>query len=478
FASAGTKTAYAWAKDATGNISASRSASVTITLPDMAAPLLGGFALPASATSLTVPVSGLIASDNVGVTGYLITESATAPSVSASGWSASAPASYTFASAGTKTAYAWAKDATGNISASRSASVTITLPDVIAPLLGGFTLPASATSLTVPVSGLIASDNIGVTGYLITESATAPSVSASGWSASAPASYTFASAGTKTAYAWAKDATGNISASRSASVTITLPDVIAPLLGGFTLPASATSLTVPVSGLIASDNIGVTGYLITESATAPSVSASGWSASAPASYTFASAGTKTAYAWAKDATGNISASRSASVTITLPDVIAPLLGGFTLPASATSLTVPVSGLIASDNIGVTGYLITESATAPSVSASGWSASAPASYTFASAGTKTAYAWAKDATGNISASRSASVTITLPDSSIPTISDALLALQIGSGKVKATSDQKTRLDVAPVVHGKSAPDGKVDTGDAIVLLSKIVGKTIL
>ena len=38
---------------------------------------------------------------------------------------------------------------------------------------------------------------------------------------------------------------------------------------------------------------------------------------APASYTFATAGSKTLYAWAKDAAGNVSTSRSASVSITL-----------------------------------------------------------------------------------------------------------------------------------------------------------------
>ncbi|MDD2735673.1 MAG: hypothetical protein PHF56_17185, partial [Desulfuromonadaceae bacterium] len=197
-----------------------------------------------------------------------------------------------------------------------------------------------------------------------------------------------------------------------------------------------------------------------------------------ASFTFASAGTKTAYAWAKDAAGNVSASRAATTTITLADTTAPLLGSFSLPVTAASLTVPVSGLTASDSIGVTGYLITESATAPAASASGWSASAPASFTFASAGTKTAYAWAKDAAGNVSASRAATTTITLADTTAPTIVDALLALQIGSGKVKANAQQMSRLDVAPVVAGKSAPDGKIDTGDAIVILSKVVGKRIL
>jgi Domain of unknown function (DUF4082) len=49
----------------------------------------------------------------------------------------------------------------------------------------------------------------------------------------------------------------------------------------------------------------------------PSATASGWLGSAPLSYTFTSAGNKTLYAWAKDAAGNVSASRSASTVITL-----------------------------------------------------------------------------------------------------------------------------------------------------------------
>ncbi|MDD5107406.1 MAG: hypothetical protein PHC49_17540, partial [Desulfuromonadaceae bacterium] len=363
------------------------------------------------------------------------------------------------------------KDAAGNVSSARSAAVTITPPDAVAPTVASFSLPATAASLTVPVSGLAASDAVGVTGYLITESATAPSAGVAGWSTSAPTSYTFGSAGAKTAYAWAKDAAGNVSSARSASVTITLADAVAPAVTSFSLPVTATSLTVSVSGFAATDVVGVTGYLITESASAPSATATDWSATAPTSYTFSSAGTKTAYAWAKDAAGNVSSARSASVTITLADAVAPTVTSFSLPATATSLTVPVSGLAASDVVGVTGYLITESATAPSATATGWSTSAPTSYTFSSDGAKTAYAWAKDAAGNVSSARSASVTITLPG---VTIADALLALQIGSGRMAATPELMVRLDISPMVNGVSVPDGKINTGDAIALLSKTVG----
>ncbi len=349
--------------------------SFTVAAPaDTAAPTVSAFTLPATSTSLTVPVSTLTASDNVAVTGYLVTTSAAAPAASAAGWSAAKPTSVTAPGEGNVTFYAWARDAAGNVSASRSAAVvvTITLADTAAPTVSAFTLPATSTSLTVPVSSLTATDNVAVTGYLITTSSAAPAASAAGWSA-APTSVTAPGEGSDTFYAWARDAAGNVSASRSAAVTITLPDTAAPTVSTFTLPATATSLTVPVSSLTASDNVAVTGYLITKSAAAPAASAAGWNPAKPTSVTAPGAGNVTFYAWARDAAGNVSASRSAAVTVTLPDTAAPTVSTFTLPATSTSLTVPVTTLTATDNVAVTGYLITTSATAPAASAAGWSA---------------------------------------------------------------------------------------------------------
>ena len=94
-------------------------------------------------------------------------------------------------------------------------------------------------------------------------------------------------------------------------------DTTKPTVSAFTIPATSTTLAVSITSFTATDNIGVTGYMATESATAPLASAAGWSAARPASYTCASAGAKTLYAWAKDAAGNVSLSRTASVTITV-----------------------------------------------------------------------------------------------------------------------------------------------------------------
>ena len=198
-------------------------------------------------------------------------------------------------------------------SASRPSSGDATLPTVT-----NFVIPSTSTSLTVAITTFTATDNVGVTGYMVNESSAKPSASAAGWSGSAPTSYTCSSAGAKTLYAWAKDAAGNVSASRNDSVTITLPvsDATLPTVTNFVIPSTSTSLTVAITTFTATDNVGVTGYLVNESSTKPSASAAGWSGSAPTSYTCSSAGAKTLYAWAKDAAGNVSASRNDSVTIT------------------------------------------------------------------------------------------------------------------------------------------------------------------
>ncbi|KAB0668175.1 hypothetical protein F6V30_16680 [Oryzomonas sagensis] len=114
-------------------------------------------------------------------------------------------------------------------------------------------------------------------------------------------------------------------------------DTTAPAVTAFSMPSSAASLTVSVLSFTATDNVGVVGYMITESATPPVASASGWSSTAPPSFTFTTAGSKTAYAWAKDASGNISNSLIASVTITQQSTLTTSISG--IPANAYSIKV-------------------------------------------------------------------------------------------------------------------------------------------
>jgi chitodextrinase len=375
----------------------------------------------------------------------------------------------THAVPGTYTLMVKAYDEAGNVSLPSTRTVTV-VNDNIAPAVS-LTSPTanSVYKGTVTISSS-ASDNVGVTNveyyangqFLYASNLSPYSFS---WDTTSIAD------GDYSIVAKAYDRAGNVTQSSQVSVTV---DNSPPTLNsGFNLPVTSRSLTVAVSGLSATDNRGVNGYLLTESAVIPTAGSAGWSATAPTSFTFSSEGTKTLYAWAKDSVGNISASRSATVNI---DVTAPALNSFSVPAISTSLTVAVSGLSATDNKGVTGYLLTESAVTPTAGSAGWSTTAPTSFTFSSEGAKILYAWAKDSVGNISASRSATVTVALPGSGTTlSLADALLALQIGAGVATVTPAQAARLDVAPVINGVSVPDGLVGTGDAIVILTKVVGK---
>jgi hypothetical protein len=398
---------------------------------DTVAPTVTAFVIPATSISLTVPITTFTATDNVAVTGYLVTESSTTPLVSDPGWTLSAPATHVFSIPGIKTLYAWAKDAAGHVSAPLSATVTITLPDVTPPTVTAFVIPSTATSLTVPITTFTATDDVGVTGYMVTESSTAPLAGAADWSVTAPTSFVFASAGAKTLYAWAKDAAGHVSPPLSATVVITLADTTPPTVTAFVIPPASGTLVVPITTFTATDDIAVTGYMVTETTVAPLPSDPNWSANPPPSYTFASAGIKTLYAWAKDGAGNVSTALvSATVTISLPDIVPPTVTDFTIPAVSNSLTVAILTFVATDNVAVTGYLATESASAPLPGAAGWSATPPPSYTFVTSGAKTLYAWAKDGAGLVSASLSAPVTITIPDVSIPVVTAFVLGQPTG------------------------------------------------
>jgi parallel beta-helix repeat protein len=329
------------------------------TTPDVAAPVVSAFSIPTTSSSLIVAVNSFTATDDTAVTGYMITESAIAPTAGATGWSAAAPTKFTFSGTGDRTAYAWAKDAAGNISKALPASVNIAA-DTVAPSVA-VTSPANASTVSANATlSAVASDNVGVTKveYYINGSIY-------GVVGSSPYNVTWNTAslanGTCTLTAKAYDASGNVAQSSPVSVTVNngVADTTVPVVSAFTLPATATSLAVTVSSLTATDNVAVAGYLINESVTAPAAGAAGWSSTKPSSFTFAGTGARTAYAWVKDAAGNVSKGVSAGVSITVAAAsgksyyLSPT-GSDTNSCSAASpcktLAKPVSLAIAGDTI--------------------------------------------------------------------------------------------------------------------------------
>jgi hypothetical protein len=209
-------------------------------------------------------------------------------------------------------------DASDNISeATVSDTVDITQAGDAPPVVSSFDIPSTSDTLTVTILAFNATDDNGVAGYMVTESASAPNPGSGGWSGSAPGNYTFSGEGTKTLYAWAKDTAEQVSASASDTVTITLASDNPPVVTSFDIPATSSSLTVSILSFNATDDNGVDGYMVTESATPPSPGSGGWNATPPGSYTFSGEGTKTLYGWAKDTIGQVSSGLGDTVNVTL-----------------------------------------------------------------------------------------------------------------------------------------------------------------
>ena len=174
-------------------------------------------------------------------------------------------------------------------------TATLTLQPIINPITGAVIVTASGTATGIQVGIVPAPAN------------------ASGWT------YTPAQDDNSTVVDFYATGTGTCGPLTASQLGVATNTMSAPNVTAFTLPATvvdtAAPLEIPVISFTASDNVAVTGYMITESATAPLAGAAGWSGTAPTSYTVAAYGPYTLYAWAKDAKGNVSLSSSAPVTV-------------------------------------------------------------------------------------------------------------------------------------------------------------------
>ncbi|MBI4849133.1 MAG: Ig-like domain-containing protein [Nitrospirae bacterium] len=237
-----------------------------------------------------------------------------------------------------------------------------TTADVTSPAVTAFTVTTPSTSLNVQVTSFTANDNVGVTGYKITTSATPPLAGDAGWTGTAPSTYTVAADGTYLLYPWAKDAAGNISAVFATPRTVVV-DTTAPTVSS-TIPAnSATGVALNSSVTITwSENVNcATVNTLNITSTSP-----GWTLSTcsgnQAVFTTSGQANVTVYSatvttGVTDANGN-AMSLNYSFSYTTADASAPS-SAITGPAngailnSASSDPYTISGS-ATDNAAVTG----------------------------------------------------------------------------------------------------------------------------
>jgi len=234
--------------------------------------------------------------------------------------------------------YVWFKDEAGNVSTSASDGITLVVTDITAPASPSININSSAdnTNSIDVILSVSATDAEGVTGYYAKESNTAPVSNAAGWDIvnsstnySDNVSFTLSSSSSvgnhsRTVYIWFKDQAGNVSSSASDGITLVVNELTPPANPSISINSgagNATSYNVYLS-ISATDNVGVTGYLTSETNTTPSNSDSGWTSitsttsfsdNVPFLLSNGNNVTRTVYVWFIDGAGNISSAASDSI---------------------------------------------------------------------------------------------------------------------------------------------------------------------
>lgn len=201
-----------------------------------------------------------------------------------------------------------------------------------APVVTAFTA-SSSTSLHIPVTSFTATDNTGVTGYLITTSDIPPSALGEIWLSSAPTAFIASADGAYTLYPWARDAAGNVSVEFDSPRTVSV-DTAAPSVDSTTPSNGATDVALNSTVTINwTENVDCTTVTTSAVTISPSV---GWTrtscSGSQAVFTLSGQSGSTIYtvtvsASIKDTAGNQMASGyQFSYTTVPPSVAAPTIG--------------------------------------------------------------------------------------------------------------------------------------------------------
>jgi chitodextrinase len=240
--------------------------------------------------------------------------------------------------------------------------------DALPPSAPGVLSATAATSAQINLSWGAASDNLGVTGYLIERCVGGGCSNFTQIAAPAGTGTTFSDSGLapSTSYSYrvrATDGAGNLGPYSNISGATTLPDSTPPTAPA-SLSASAFSSTrVDLSWSAATDNIGVTGYLVERCQGAGCSIFTQIAGLAGGVVSFSDTGVTAGNTYsyrvrATDLAGNTGGySPVATATTPVPDTTPPGAPA-TLSATAVSNSqVNLSWSAAIDNVGVTGYLI-------------------------------------------------------------------------------------------------------------------------
>jgi len=443
----GTKSVYCTTFKADGTASSTATDTISISAPscNLSAPTVNA---PASGTtSSAVSVSVVRGTDSCGAqtkvhctsVGSNYTDSG--PFISSYGTGGSAvTASFTWATAGTKTVYCTTFKADGTASATATDTISISAPtcSVSAP-----TVDAPATGTTnsaVNVFVVRGTDSCGEqtkvhctsVGSNYTDSS--PFVSSYGTGGTVSASFSWTTTGTKTVYCTAFKADGTASGTATDTIIISAPTctVSAPAVDA--PPTGTMNSAVSVFVVRGTDSCGEqtkvhctsVGSNYTDSS--PFVSSYGTGGTVSAGFSWTTTGTKTVYCTAFKADGTASGTATDTIIISAPTctVSAPAVDA--PPTGTTNSAVSVFVVRGTDSCGEqtkvhctsVGSNYTDSS--PFISSYGTGGTVSASFSWTTTGTKTVYCTAFKADGTASATATDTISVSAPTCSVsaPTV----------------------------------------------------------
>ena len=343
------------ALDAAANASTPASVNATVVAPpppvDTAKPSVPAGLQSAVALDGSVTISWAAATDNVGVTGYVVVRNGVELTRTAQ-----TSTVVRGLGIGTWTFQVQAFDLAGNTSVRSVGLDVVIAPPPPPPPPTDTAKPTAPTGLvgTNPSPGVVtlswnpARDNVGVTGYTVLRN---------GIEIGQSATTSITVTDQPTAVTWyqvtARDAAGNVSV-RTSPVAITVlngPDVTAPNAPGGLNAAIGVFGEVVLGWNASTDNLGVTSYAVlrngVEITTVPGTAAS---------ITGLPAGTWWFQVVARDAAGNSSV-RTAPVQITTTDHTAPTVPGVPVATIDSAGGLVLTWTAATDDLAVTAYAV-------------------------------------------------------------------------------------------------------------------------
>ncbi len=343
---------------------------------DKQAPTAPGNLAATSPSSTQVNLAWTAATDNAGVTGYMVEQCAGngCSNFSQTGTTAATSYSDTGLLAGTDYGFrVRATDAAGNLSAySNIARIqTPSASDTTPPSTpSGLTATAKGTS-EIDLTWSASTDNVGVTSYEVDRCTGSGCTATAGITTTNGSTLSYQSLGLAAATTYgfrvrAKDAAGNFSGYSSAAYATTSSgsDTTSPSAPSNLTATAVSSTQINLGWTASTDNVGVTGYKVERCSGASCSSFAQITTTGGTTVTYSNTGltASTSYSYrlrATDAAGNLSGySNTASATTPAAvDTTPPSAPSNLTATAASSGQINLSWTASTDNVGVTGYKV-------------------------------------------------------------------------------------------------------------------------